>query len=122
MLARRSTEIQSLTKGVLIEGGQEEWFQWLAYLENASLSDLPQFVSLVGNNRTALNLIAERWVTLDPENCFRYLLSQRGEVGFRLYDSPAFVFSKLFFSKWIQHDLEAVAVAPRQLGGASRSG
>ncbi|MGJ8726094.1 MAG: hypothetical protein ACSHYB_16175 [Roseibacillus sp.] len=109
--AQRSREIQSLTKGVLVDGGQEEWFRWLAYLENASLSDLPQFVSLVENNQTALNLIAERWVTLDPMDCFRYLLSQRGEVGFRLYDSPAFVFSKLFFAKWIQRDLEAVAVA-----------
>ena len=109
--AHRSREIQSLTKGVFTEGGQEEWFRWLAYLENASVADLPQFVSLVGNNQAALNLIAERWVTLDPQDCFRYLLSQRGEGGFRRQDSPATVFTELFFAKWIQLDLEAVAVA-----------
>lgn len=110
-LARRSAEIKSLTKGVSLKGGREEWFRWLASLENASLTDLPQFISLVGNNTTALNLIAERWVELDPEHCFRYLLTRRGEGDFRYQDSADSVFSELFFKKWIQRDLEAVVVA-----------
>ena len=118
--ARRSAEIQSLTKGVSLEGGQEEWFRWLAYLENASLADLPQFVALVGNNATALNLIAERWVALDPENCLRYLLAQRGQGDFSYYDSGGSVFAELFFAKWTLRDLEAVVVAldsPEALAG-----
>ena len=46
--AHRAAAIQSLTRGVTIEGGEEEWFRWLASLENASLADLPQFVAFGG--------------------------------------------------------------------------
>ena len=111
LLARRSAEIRSLTKGVSLEGGQEEWFRWLAYLENARAADLPQFVASVGNNAMALRLIAERWVAIDPEDGLRYLLTRRGEDDFKYRDSAGSLFSKLFFAKWTQLDLEAVVVA-----------
>ena len=109
--SHRSAEIQSLTSEVLLDGGPDEWFRWLAYLENARLADLPRFVTLVGNNPVALSLIAERWVTLDPENCFRYLLSRREEGDFRYRDSADVLFSKLFVQKWMRRDLEAVVAA-----------
>ena len=108
---QRAEEIRLLTEGIARKGGEEEWFRWLASLENASLSDLPQFVASVGNNAVALNLIAARWVALNPENGLRYLLSQRAQGDFIQQDSSGLVFSEFFFEKWMQRDLEAVVAA-----------
>ena len=119
----RADEIQRLTQSVAFNGGQEKWFRWIATLENASLADLPQFAQSVGNNKIALGLIAERWVSLDPEDAFRYLLSRRAEGDFKKSDSPEFLLAQLIFTKWTARDSEAVLVAldsPESLPGLDR--
>ena len=107
----QKNQIKTLGKNLNSTGGDEAWFRWLAYLENASLSDLPNYVEQAGNDPVALSLIAERWVTLNPQDCFEYLLSLRESGDFSHEDSSGNLFSKLVFTKWAQRDLEAVVTA-----------
>ena len=107
----QKNQIKTLGKNLNSTGGDEAWFRWLAYLENASLSDLPHYVEQAGNDPVALSLIAERWVMLNPQDCFEYLLSLRESGDFSHEDSSGNLFSKLVFTKWAQRDLEAVVTA-----------
>lgn len=97
--------IDSLGIGADAQEGQEGWLRWIAFLENASLSDLPLFLRQAGNNPSALRLIAEKWLSLDATNGFQYLLKHFGRD-----ETADFVdhrtFPKLFFRVWLEYNSE----------------
>lgn len=108
---KQRNHIHALSKGITSTGGNEAWFRWLAYLENANLSDLPNYVEQAGNDPIALSLVAERWVALNPEDCFEYLLTLRESGDFSHDDSAGNLFSKLVITKWVQRNLEGAITA-----------
>lgn len=116
--ARRGLEIRSLTKQARREGGTEEWVRWLGYLEKAKPGDMAMFLENVPANSAVLDLLAERWVELDPEHCFDYLLAKfedgQFEAGLLAKDRS---FSAELFRKWMSRDLEAAMASLDEVEG-----
>lgn len=99
--------------------GVLRWLHWLDALERASLTDFPHLARLAEGDPTAQQLLASRWVELDPRHLFDHLVGTR---SFRpmmggLVDqlagpqSQQRVLGDVLFRHWTERDPEAVIQA-----------
>lgn len=110
---QRDAVIQGLTRLQRSEGGEDNWLRWVAELENAKRADLPRFLEhLPERSGLAMDLLAERWFDLGPEEAFDYFAKrfQDGEMAVG-YSSKESQLSLDLVRLWAKRDLEGVVAA-----------
>ncbi|MDP0490067.1 MAG: hypothetical protein Q7Q71_03325 [Verrucomicrobiota bacterium JB023] len=110
--AKREQEVAGLTRLQQEEGGEESWLRWLAELENATLADMPRFVSHVPDHGPARDLVVERWLDLGPDEAIDYFQKKfaAGEMGAGMLD-PDVQFVAILFDAWAKRDLDGAIAA-----------
>lgn len=110
---QRDAVIQGLTQLQRSEGGEDNWLRWVAELESAKRADLPRFLEhLPERSGLAMDLLAERWFDLGPEEAFDYFAKrfQNGEMAIG-YSSKGRQLSLYVVRLWAKRDLEGVVAA-----------
>ena len=95
------------------------WLYWLDAIEKASLADMPSLALKSGGDATLLRMIGERWMAMDAQNLFDWLIAREGNSGGVNIGS----LEHWFRQEWAKSDPEALIQALREAPafGARRS-
>ncbi|MCW5558858.1 MAG: hypothetical protein KIT22_13650, partial [Verrucomicrobiae bacterium] len=91
--------------------GEMRWLHWMDALERAALTDFPRLLELASTDSTALDLVASRWMELDPRGLFDHVAAN----GFIQSEVAQFL-----FRHWTERDPEAAIQALDADGNQSR--
>lgn len=85
--------------------GVTRWLYWLEAVEKAQLSDFPRLAKLAEGDSIALDLLAARWIDLNPRHLFDTLVSQpqSGSAWAKLGNT--------LFDEWPKRDLASTISA-----------
>jgi len=110
---QRVAEVRELSKKTFQQGGAEQWLRWLGRLERAKIDEMPSFYEGAGENRAALDLVAAKWASLNPQHGFQFLLENIESDSYRYGQSGASErdFVGLFFEHWMERDFEGALAA-----------
>jgi len=110
---QRAAEVRELSEKTFQQGGAEQWLRWLGRLERAKIDEMPSFYEGAGENRTALDLVAAKWASLNPQHGFQFLLENIESDSYRYGQSGASErdFIGLFFEHWMERDIEGALAA-----------
>ncbi|MCI0538928.1 MAG: hypothetical protein L0Z50_27285 [Verrucomicrobiales bacterium] len=115
-VAKQGSEIRSnddsplatrLERDLSMSSGVTRWLYWLEAIEKAALFDFPRLARLAQGNFVATQLIAARWVELDPRHLFDTVVAWSKEGRFLHADELASV----LFQEWPKRDADAVIAA-----------
>lgn len=92
--------------------GANRWLQLLSAAESATAADMPELIATVGDDSTAVRMLAARWAELDPQHMFtwvysEYLVPETARSG----ESKRYILSEALFEHWVKVDLAAAVKA-----------
>lgn len=92
----------ALERDLSMSEGVTRWLYWLEAVEKAQLSDFPRLAQLVEDNSIARDLLAARWIDLNPRHMFDTIAAYYGtsEVWSSLGNT--------LFKEWPKRDKQAV--------------
>src|SRR5262245_61798892 len=64
-----------LARDLSMSSGVTRWLLWMEAVEKASLVDLPRLAQLAAGDSTQMRLLAARWVEMNPQHLFEYIMS-----------------------------------------------
>jgi len=90
-----------------ISSGVTRWLCWWQAIEHAELADMPRLARLANGDNTAIRLVAERWIELDPRNLFDTLIAAQSNHN----GLPVEGLANALLSEWPRRDAKAAVAA-----------
>ncbi|HEX7860912.1 MAG TPA: hypothetical protein VF773_11330 [Verrucomicrobiae bacterium] len=91
-----------LASDLSMSHGVTRWLHWLEAVEKAQLSDFPRLALVADGNSIAIDLVAARWIELNPRHLFDTIAAQQSDSG---------VWASLgntLFKEWPKRDMNGV--------------
>ncbi len=106
----------ALERDLSMSEGVTRWLHWLEAIEKAQLSDFPRLAQLAEGNSIARDLLAARWIDLNPRHMFDTIAAHygSGEVWSSLGNT--------LFKEWPKRDMKAVIAALSEKNGNHAGG
>ncbi|MES2705081.1 MAG: hypothetical protein V4726_00620 [Verrucomicrobiota bacterium] len=104
---------EKLRTDLSISRGVTRWLQWMTAVEKAGPGDFPGLARMAKEMPGALNMLAARWIELDPRGLFEACRNAGGSgPGF-----PANELAQLLLETWPKNDPDAVLTALKNSPG-----
>lgn len=104
----------ALERDLSMSDGVTRWLYWLEAIEKAQLTDFPRLAQLAHSNPIALQLLAARWIDLNPRHLYDTLVAQNTPTERQPWAS----LGNTLFNEWIKRDAPAAIKALSETASA----
>ena len=96
-----------LARDLSMSSGVTRWLLWMEAVEKASLADFPRLAQLAAGDSTRIRLLAAKWVELNPQHLFEYIMATT--KGGRA--ASVTELTSVLMEEWPKRDLEGAIAA-----------